>query len=362
MSKRSMVLLASLSVVVGLVISLTLGPSAPALADAPTSSDTGDAALAASVRSVFGAGAGRRGLAVALVEPDGTVRFAGVGDSGDAGRPQVDQRTRFEIGSVTKGLTGLLVAEQVRRGEAALDDTVGGATLEELATHTSGLPRLPRSHLVRSLPASLSGRNPYQGGAAQVLQQARDAGPSGGAKPAYSNFGAAAAGNLVAERAGKPYAALLAERVLTPLGMTSTTVLTDAPGSQLPAPRAVGTAANGAGREFWRAEGWAPAGIGVWSTTEDLARLVRALAAGTAPGQDAMEPRRSYREDDRIGLFWITSTVDGSDVTWHNGGTGGASAFVGVDRSTKRGIVVLANTDVGVDDEALELLTTGGRR
>lgn len=353
---------AGLSGVVALALTLTAGPDAPSLADAPAGSDTGDPALAARLHEVFGDGAGRRGIALALVEPDGTTRFAGVGTSGDAGRPQVDQRTAFEIGSVTKGLTGLLIAEQVRRGEAALDDRLGGATLQDLATHTGGLPRLPLRDVVRTVPARLSGRDPYRGSPERVLQAARDAGPTAGSPPAYSNLGAAAAGNLVAERVGRPYAALLAERVLAPLGMTSTTVLTDAPDARAPSPRAVGTAGNGAAREAWRAEGWAPAGVGVWSTTEDLAKLVRALAAGTAPGQDAFDPRRDYREQARTGLFWITSTTGASPVTWHNGRTGGASAFVGVDRTTRRGIVVLSNTAVDLDDEARELLSTAAGR
>lgn len=68
-----------------------------------------------------------------------------------------DEDSRFEIGSVTKGLVGMLLAEAISRREASLDTTlgdlltettgsqVGAVTLRELATHTSGLPRLPHS-------------------------------------------------------------------------------------------------------------------------------------------------------------------------------------------------------------------------
>jgi CubicO group peptidase (beta-lactamase class C family) len=353
-SRRALAALLAVSLAVGLAAVPVLGPRPPSLADTDPSSDTGDAALAARVREVFGDGAGYRGLAVATVDPDGAVRLAGVGDSGDPGRPRVDERTRFEIGSVAKGLTGLLLAEQAARGEVGLDDPVGGAGLEDLATHRSGLPRLPRSAVLASLLLPLTGADPYRGSAEQVLAQAVALEPRRGADPAYSNLGAAAVGAEVARRGGAPYAQLLSERVLDPLGLGSTTVVTGAEGP--PGPRAVGSAASGAPRDPWQAEGWAPTGVGVWSTSADLAALVAALAAGTAPGQEAAEPRADYTDGRRIGLFWITSDVDGREVTWHNGGTGGASSFVGFDRGSGRGVVVLANTDADVDAQALQLL------
>ncbi len=354
MSRRRLIGLTAASAALGLLIALAAGPRPPSLAAVPAASDTGDPALAARVREVFGDGRGHRAVAVALVEPGGPTRFAGVGTSGDPQRPVVDERTRFEIGSVTKGLTGLLLAEQAARGEVALDEAVvGGASLEDLATHTSGLPRLPWRSVVASLPTGLTGADPYRGGTAEVLALASAEQPPGGAAAEYSNIGAAAAGQVLAERAGTGYPALLAERVLEPLGMSSTTVATGE--QELPVPRATGSAASGAGRDPWLAEGWAPAGIGVWSTTGDLALLVEALAAGTAPGQGAATPRARY-DDERIGLFWVTSQVDGERVTWHDGGTGGASSFVGFAPGTGRGVVVLGATSADVDDQALELL------
>lgn len=296
-------------------------------------------------------------MAVALVDPDGRVTFAGVGGSGDPSRPQVDESTRFEIGSVTKGLTGLLIAEQTARGETSLDAQLGGATLAELSAQRSGLPRLPLSALPTGLPAQVSGGNPYSGDAADVLATARGQEPRGGAEPSYSNLGASAAGDLVAREAGASYPDLLRERVLGQLGMDATTVATDP--APLPSPRAVGTSASGNARAPWVASGWAPAGIGTWSTTSDMARLVAALADGTAPGAEAVRPRTEYTGGRQIGLFWITSQVRGRTVTWHNGGTGGFSSFVGFEPETGRGVVVLANTAAGVGRQAVALLLDG---
>lgn len=342
-----------LSLIVGAVVTLLIGPRAPSLPDG-TSTDTGDPALAARVHDVFGHEKGYRGVAVALVDADGTATFAGVGDSGDPDRPTVDESTRFEIGSVTKGMTGMLLAEQVRRGEASLDDRLGAATLADLATHRSGLLSVKLAHVTTGTRAALSGTDPYSEDTAWVLATAREDAPEGGGEPAYSNLGAAAAGNLVAELAGASYPGLLRERVLGPLGMDATTVVTDE--HDLPDDRARGTSASGTHQAPWIAEGWAPAGIGPWSTTPDLARLVAALADGSAPGADATDPVTKFSDNEQIGLFWLTSTFDGRAVTWHNGGTGGFSSFVGFERETGRGVVVLANTDADVDAQALELL------
>lgn len=353
MPRRRTVVILLLSLLVGAGATLLVGPRAPSL-PAGTATDTGDPALAARVHEVFGQEKGHRGVAVALVDADGTATFAGVGDSGDLTRPTVDESTRFEIGSVTKGLTGMLVAEQVRRGEASLDDRLGGATLGELTTHRSGLPRQAPSGIVTTALTGLSGGDPYSGDAAEVLAVASEQSPEGGADPVYSNLGAAAAGDLVASGAGAPYPELLRERVLGPLGMDETTVVSSADG--LPDDRARGTSASGTDRAPWIAEGWAPAGIGVWSTTPDMARLVSALADGSAPGASAADPRTEHTDGDRIGLFWITKEFRGQPVTWHDGGTGGFRSFIGFERESGRGVVVLANTDADVDVGAVELL------
>jgi CubicO group peptidase (beta-lactamase class C family) len=103
---------------------------------------TGDAELAQAVRDL--AGNGHRGLSVALVE-DGAVRFTGIGTTGGPDDRAVDETTGYELGSITKGMTGMLLADsgldpdtpvadllpQVEFG----DDAIAAATLAELASH-----------------------------------------------------------------------------------------------------------------------------------------------------------------------------------------------------------------------------------
>jgi CubicO group peptidase (beta-lactamase class C family) len=345
-------LTATLAAVAVLVAGWLVRPAPPQLDDEVT----GDTALADRVRAAND-GRGHR-LAVALVDLGDQakpVRYAGFA---------ADQDARFETGSVSKGLTGLLLADAVRRGEVRLDQQVGdvlpdvrgtdvgSVTLEDLATHHSGLPRLPTGPLLiaRSAVALARGGNLYPFGRDDLIEQARSAGTDDRGEAVYSNLGAAVLGHALAARAGTSYPQLRTERVLAPLGMTSTTVAVD-DGTAAPP----GLASSGREQDPWIGQGYGPAG-GVVSTTGDLARLVTALLNGT--GAEALKPRRDFDENERIGLHWFTSPLPGTDRTmvWHNGGTGGYSAFVGLDPAKRRGIVVLSDTATAVDDLGTELL------
>lgn len=337
---------------VGVLGALLVGPKPPALPD----DTTGDAALAERARAVLDDGHGR--AAVALVE-NGKVTVAGFG---------ADGATPFEIGSVTKPLTGMLLADLTRTGRVRLDQPVGElvpgtplagarATLRELAQHRSGLPRLESGigPPARQVLADLTGSDPYDGDAADVFAVAARAGAPGGAGPAYSNLGASVLGDALAARQRTDYPTLLRDRIVRPLGLTGTEVVTDP--SELPAGRAEGTDGD-SGRHLdpWIAPGWAPAGTGVWSTANDLGTLAARLLDGTAPGAAAMDPTGDYRDGDRIGLFWITSEERGRQVTWHNGATGGFRSYVGLDRSANRAVVVLSASSLDVDDAGGDLL------
>lgn len=323
---------------------------------------TGDAQLGARVRALAGDTTGYRGLAVAYVTGD-TVRVAGVGDDGNGERVGAD--TRFEIGSIGKPLTGMLLADMVRAGTVRAgeplrdllpdvdfeDPDTAATTAEELASHRSGLPGVRITGPVQGLRTGLStlgGTDPYAGaGTEWLLSTVGSASAPGGEQDVgYSNYGMAVLGQALAVRAGVPYPRLLQQRVLGPLGMADT-------GYALPAPHAQGFTAGGRAVDPWRGSGYAPSGVGAWSTAADLAKLVAATMAGTAPGADAAVPRFDAGGGERIGYGWFTEP-DG--ITWHNGGTGGFSAYAGFDRAAGRGVVVLSNTDRSVDDLGRRLL------
>ncbi|MEV4808459.1 serine hydrolase domain-containing protein [Micromonospora avicenniae] len=356
----------AITLAVGLVATAAgflIAPAAPSLGGR----HTGNAELAAATRAALDDGRGYRGLAVALVEP-GRVRTAGLGDLAPGG-PPVEPGTPFEIGSIAKTLTGMLLAQRATTGAVRPDDPLAVAlpqvtgptrevTLAELASHRSGLPRLASSptDLLASAWANLTAGNPYaRWDTDRMIDAASEESPGDGrGEVRYSNFGVALLGQALAAQAGTGYPELLDRELLRPLGMTRTVVATD-PG-RLPADRAVGAKLNGRPADPWLGGGYAPAGIGVWSTAEDLARLLVRLLAGTAPGADAATPR--FIEDDhtRIGYGWFTSRHGDREVVWHNGGTGGFRSYLAIERATGRGVVVLGNTEHDVDRIGLHLL------
>ncbi|GLZ62764.1 serine hydrolase domain-containing protein [Micromonospora sp. NBRC 107095] len=361
--RRTTVTTLVVALIAGLV-GIALMPRVPRLGP----HTTGDAELADAARAAVTDPSGYRGLAVALVE-NGRIRTAGLGDRDPAGRP-VEPGTPFEIGSVTKTLTGMLLADQAATGVVHPDDALESTwpavtgplrevTLAELASHRAGLPRvalgspLAWAHLMW---ANVSGGNPYAGQDVDTLRGTSDrVSPDGGrGEVHYSNVGVSVLGHALAAKAGVAYPDLLHTRLLRPLGMTATVVATRT--DDLPANRAQGSRASGRPLDPWTGAGYAPAGIGPWSTAEDLARLAAATLAGTAPGADAATARFREDGDTRIGYGWFTTRHGDREVVWHNGATSGFRSYVGFERATGRAVVVLGNTDRGVDPIGRRLL------
>ena len=171
-------------------------------------------------------------IAVACVDDAGTVIQVNPGD--------IPAEGRFEVGSVTKTMTATLLALLAADGSLRLDDEIGrwlpaganaGITVRQLATHTSGLPRLAPNMRLPTVDLA----NPYaEFGAGQAEQGLRQAVAAPGAPVLYSNFGYQMLG-LVLERAGGlPYEQLLTDRLLTPLGMSRSGVGSNAGGIPLP--------------------------------------------------------------------------------------------------------------------------------
>jgi CubicO group peptidase (beta-lactamase class C family) len=296
---------------------------------------------------------------VALVTPDGPeVDAMGAGVHDDV-----------ELGSVSKGVTGLLWRDAVERGEVAEETALGELLdvppglapirLSALATHISGLPRLAGgSDMVRrTWQLWREGRNPYREDLPALLGQLREVKVRRSTRPSYSNLGFQLLGHAVAAAAGTTYADLVAQRLAAPLGLVDTYVPSSAgelrPGAV--APR------NRSGREVepWANEAVAPAG-GVRSSAADLAVLLRALLDRSVPGADGLEPTVPFAGRQRIGAGWITGDLLRREVTWHNGGTGGFRSFVGIDRSHGVGVALVSASTRSVDGAAARLLAQAG--
>jgi CubicO group peptidase (beta-lactamase class C family) len=272
----------------------------------------------------------------------------------------------FEIGSITKTFTGLLLAQLVAQKKARLDEPVRALfpagtvakpaegdeiTLLDLSDQHSGLPRLPEN----MKPADPE--NPY----ADYDEKALFAwlGGHGVARPkdptfGYSNLGVGLLGAALARRAGVSYEALLKQEITGPLGMHDTVIrLTPALAARL----AEGHDGKHAAARPWDLDALAGAG-GIRSTAGDMltyleaqlhpealpARVTASGAGKTLPAaiRESHVVRARAGEGDEIALNWMRSTASGR--YWHNGATGGYTAFAAFDPGKDVGVVVLSNT------------------
>lgn len=309
------------------------------------------------------------GIVVGWVDEHGS-RVVGYGKTRREGGSPVDGKSVFEIGSVSKVFTSLLLAVAMEKGEVKLDDPVSKylppgtkvparngreITLLDLSTHRSGLPRMPDNiH-------SKNGADPYAETTPEEMYAflsrytlTRDI----GAELEYSNFGAALLGQALARRAGKSYELLLTERICVPLGMRSTSVtLSPDEQARLAAPHHedLSPATN------WNLAAFAGAG-GIRSDVDDLLRFLSAeigltpspLAAAMRETQQLHNPEGGPKSD--IGLAWFINHAHEPPVIMHNGQTGGYHSFVGFDPARRRGVVVLTNTANSIDDIGFHLL------
>lgn len=274
--------------------------------------------------------------------------------------------TVYEIGSVTKTMTSLLFADALDSGLLRPDTAVGSlldldgsdaavVTLEELASHRSGLPRIASNvkDRISATAAVIRHRNPYTVDLPGLLVQAEVAKGVARGKFSYSNLGAALLGQAVAAHRAATYPDLLHRHLFSPLGMRHSSIPLVT--GDLPQDAPTGWDARGRAEQPWTMGAYAPAG-GVRSTPDDMARYAQALLDDAAPGAAALTPRWDAGGHGRVGYAWFTSRVDGFDVTWHNGATGGFASMLALDRTRAAAVVVLANTAIALDDMAISLL------
>jgi D-alanyl-D-alanine-carboxypeptidase/D-alanyl-D-alanine-endopeptidase len=311
------------------------------------------------------------GIVVGVIDAKGRriVSYGGL-EKGDK-RP-LDGDTLFEIGSITKVFTALLLTEMAQRGEVKLDDPIakylpasvkvperGGRqiTLVDLATHTSALPRMPENFRPKDAA------NPYADYTDEQLyaflssyELIRDI----GVKFEYSNLGFGLLGIGLASRAGTGYETLVETRICEPLGMKSTRITLS---PEMEQRFAAGHSADLVTVSSWDIPALAGAGA-LRSSANDLLTFLAAVMGRThttlAPAMKAMLSVRRPTGQPFIdaALGWAIDTRGGNEIIWKNGGTGGYRTFIGYAPRSGVGIVALSNaeTNAGVDDLGLHLL------
>ncbi len=294
---------------------------------------------------------GTVGAAVFGTYDQGDVAVHGYGQTkpGQSPSQEPDGDTLFEIGSITKVFTAILVQRLAEQGRLDWDqpisghlkelqfdnESVGAITLRSLATHSSGLPRLPDNI---SPSDSLDPYADYTRSNLSAFLGSFD--PDSLSKEyAYSNLGFGLLGSIAADAAQTDYPAAIEEYILEPLGMSRS--FASYP-QQADSNMASGYS-NGAAMPAWTFDALAGAGA-IVSSANDLMRFIQANCEADASGvHSAITATQQRQEGHKIGLAWnIRSDSDGNTVYWHNGGTGGYASFLAVAPAQSKGWLVLA--------------------
>lgn len=306
------------------------------------------------------------GLVIGVLR-DGQTQVLGFGEVEKGSKKTPDAKTIYEIGSVNKVFTGILLAKFVDAGTMKLDDPVTKhlpasvklmsvddqpITLKHLVTHTSGLPRLPDN----IKPADI--KNPYSDYSLEQLyaflngHQLRRA-PG---EYEYSNVGMGLLGHVFEVQTGKTYAELIQQHIAGPLRMHDTTLtLNEGQMRRLALPYDAALT----GSSNWELPTFAGAGA-IRSTCSDLL-LFSEACCGTArepsPAvmQLAMQKLHDFENGGAAAMGWHIAR-DGKS-RWHNGMTGGYASWISVVPEKKVGVVVLANTAAEKVTELGEMVT-----
>ena len=295
-----------------------------------------------------------------------------------AGAPMTTD-TSFQIGSMTKSMTAELMGILRDEGLLGFDDPISThwpkdvelppplqrRTLRQLATHTAGLPRnVTNCRNVEDSPSvamPYSVRELYEG-----LQRTELVELEG--KSQYSNIGPAILGHILERVSGVPYERLLRDRLLIPLGMSSTGIQPTHEQEQRVAVH------------YWKGDGDPPiererwifgegaAHGGVFSCVDDLARYVIYQYAGNAKIRMRSETLTELHtpvvrfEDSTgtwLGIGWfIYYKLPSATIILHDGGVDGNSASIAFVKASRLGVIAFTNRG---GDTAADLAKTALR-
>lgn len=270
------------------------------------------------------------------------------GQTHTASTSGADEDTVFELASLSKPMTGMLLADAVERGEVNLEDPVqdhltelegtetGAVTLEELATHTAGLPLVPEADgfAEQDRQARNAGENPYTVSTEELIGLAAEQDVAEPGRYVYSNLGIALLGHALAEQSGTSYEQLLQDRLTGPLGMEDTTT-SDVESHPSDQDLIQGYDSSGEVEDFGSAA-FSPASASR-GTPQDYLQLIEAIFEGTAPGTQAVEPSEIHPE---MGLGWH---MDPEGYAWHNGISNGYAALAALDPQTETAVLLFSN-------------------
>lgn len=321
---------------------------------------------------------GLPGVVVAVVADQELVWAKGFGHANVAAKTPMTPETKFRMASHSKLFTATAIMQLREQGKVRLDDPVsqhvswfrvkpagdddGPITVEQLLSHSSGLPREADAHWTTlDFPTSDEVR---------ALLANREAAFAPSVRWKYSNLAYTIAGAVVEQASGMSWADYVTRNIFQPLGMTSSSVDRDVEGLATAYNRRMpdGT------REvlpFTDSRGMAAA-TGITSNAIDMAKFVSAQFRAGPRGGNRILSTGSLREMHRVrslennwtsgtGIGFGVNRVNNRTYIGHGGGYPGYTTQTLIDPETKVGVVVLTNSgDGGPGDIARQLMTTVG--
>jgi len=308
------------------------------------------------------------GIVVGTIDANREVNYYSFGVKSLKTNEPVDENSIFEIGSISKAFTGILLADMVMKNKMNLEDPLqkylpAGVTaptrndevikLVNMANHTSSLPRMP-SNFSPANPA-----NPFADYSKKQLydflnsyELPRDI----GSEYEYSNYAMGLLGHIMELQNNLTYEQLLAKVITKPLGLENTGISLSA---NMRSNLAMGHS-GGVEVENWDLTTLAGAG----AIRSDAVDMLKFLAANMGLEKSELYPAmqlahensRNEGKEPIVGLGWHTMVFDDTEIVWHNGGTGGYRTFAGFIKGGNKGVVVLSNSNAGADDIGIHIL------
>ncbi|MDQ6786745.1 MAG: beta-lactamase family protein [Acidobacteriota bacterium] len=310
------------------------------------------------------------GIVVGVIDKNGQKIYS-FGSSANANQ-KLDGDSVFEIGSITKVFTSILLADMAEQREINLTDPINlylpstikvpqyeekEITFLDLATHTSGLPEFPANvkpkdesnplaeYTVAQLYSSLSS-----------LKLKRNI----GAEYEYSSMGMGLLGHVLSLKAGASYEDLIVNRICKPLDLPNTRIkLSPAMQARL----IKGFDENGKPTANWDLPTLAGAGA-LRSSANDMLKFIAEnlepnktpLAAAMLNAQLPRHRAKSQKNTMYVGLGWHILNFKGNEIIWHDGGTGGYTSVICFDKKHGIGLVALSNSAENDDKSVLPKL------
>jgi serine-type D-Ala-D-Ala carboxypeptidase/endopeptidase len=307
------------------------------------------------------------GIVIGIFDANGS-QYYSYGVKSLVSKEPVNENSVFEIGSITKTFTAILLADMVIKGEVSLNDPLqnflpegikapsrNGTSIQliHMANHTSSLPRMP-DNFTPANPA-----NPFADYSEKQMYEflngyalTRDV----GSEFEYSNYAVGLLGYVLATKKGVGFEKLMIDVIAKPLKMNDTRIaLTPNMKTNL----AMGHS-EGVEVENWDITTLAGAGA-IRSSTKDMLIYLRAnmgkVKSKLYPAMQLTHKNsRAEGSNPMLGLAWIISPE--LEILWHNGGTGGYRTFAGFTKDGGKGVVVLSNSNASVDDLGIHVLNS----